>query len=49
MTTSREEPGEGGHQQGFVRVYQVLFSTQRRGTLQTSMQTTTSWWLGHGG
>lgn len=41
MATGREEPREGGHQQGFVQVYQVLFSTQRHEMLQTSMQRST--------
>lgn len=48
MATSREEPGEGGRQQGFVQGYQV-FSTQRRGMLQTSTQKNPPWWLGRGG
>lgn len=48
VASGREEPWEGGHQQDFVQVYQV-FSTQCHGVLQTSMKTSTPWWLGRDG
>lgn len=49
MATSREEPGKGGQQRRFVQVYQVLFSTQSCGMLETFMQTSSPRWLGCGG